>query len=147
MSANVYTIAIIYLLMTLIGIIENVKGPLILGIKDFYGVDYTMMGLFLSVGSFGFILATFFGGFLADKIGRKAVLLIGLFLIISGLVGISISPSFFLFLIFAFIMNLGMGTIEIGVNAIAVVVFIINQALMMNLLHFFMELEQLFHPI
>lgn len=146
MRKNAYAVVIIYLLMMLIGIIENVKGPLILNIKDFYRVDYTMMGLFLSIGSLGFILATFFGGFLADKIGRKPVLIGGLLLIILGLVGISISPSFIVFLIFAFIMNLGMGTVEIGVNAVAVVVFIINQALMMNLLHFFYGVGAIISP-
>ncbi|EMT39436.1 Fucose permease [Thermoanaerobacter thermohydrosulfuricus WC1] len=143
---NAYTIAIIYLLMMLIGIVENVKGPLIINIKTFYGVDYTMMGLFLSVGSFGFILSTFLGGFLADKIGRKSVLISGLILIIAGILGIFAARKFIVFLIFAFVMNMGMGLLEIGINAVASIVFIVNQALMMNLLHFFYGVGAIISP-
>jgi len=143
---NAYTIAIIYLLMMLIGIVENVKGPLIINIKTFYGVDYTMMGLFLSAGSFGFILSTFLGGFLADKIGRKSVLISGLILIIAGILGIFAARKFIVFLIFAFVMNMGMGLLEIGINAVASIVFIVNQALMMNLLHFFYGVGAIISP-
>jgi len=143
---NAYTIVIIYLLMMLIGIVENVKGPLIINIKTFYGVDYTMMGLFLSVGSFGFILSTFLGGFLADKIGRKSVLISGLILIIAGILGIFAARKFIVFLIFAFVMNMGMGLLEIGINAVASIVFIVNQALMMNLLHFFYGVGAIISP-
>ncbi|MBT1279139.1 MFS transporter [Thermoanaerobacter sp. CM-CNRG TB177] len=146
MNKNTYTIVIIYLLMMLIGIIENVKGPLILSIKTFYSIDYTMMGLFLSVGSLGFILSTFFGGFLTEKIGRKLVLLSGLLLILLGIIGISMAPNFILFLLFAFIMNMGMGSVEIGINAIAALVFIMNQAIMMNLLHFFYGVGAIISP-
>ncbi|WP_039931361.1 MFS transporter [Thermoanaerobacter thermohydrosulfuricus] len=146
MRKNAYTIAIIYLLMMLIGIVENVKGPLIINIKTFYGVDYTMMGLFLSVGSFGFILSTFLGGFLADKIGRKSVLISGLILIIAGILGIFAARKFIVFLIFAFVMNMGMGLLEIGINAVASIVFIVNQALMMNLLHFFYGVGAIISP-
>ncbi|HHY80580.1 MAG TPA: MFS transporter [Thermoanaerobacter sp.] len=146
MRKNAYTIVIIYLLMMLIGIVENVKGPLIINIKTFYGVDYTMMGLFLSVGSFGFILSTFLGGFLADKIGRKSVLISGLILIIAGILGIFAARKFIVFLIFAFVMNMGMGLLEIGINAVASIVFIVNQALMMNLLHFFYGVGAIISP-
>ncbi|ADD01491.1 major facilitator superfamily MFS_1 [Thermoanaerobacter italicus Ab9] len=146
MRKNAYTIAIIYLLMMLIGIVENVKGPLIINIKTFYGVDYTMMGLFLSVGSFGFILSTFLGGFLADKIGRKSVLISGLILIITGILGIFAARKFIVFLVFAFVMNMGMGLLEIGINAVASIVFIVNQALMMNLLHFFYGVGAIISP-
>lgn len=146
MRKNAYTIAIIYLLMMLIGIVENVKGPLIINIKTFYGVDYTMMGLFLSAGSFGFILSTFLGGFLADKIGRKSVLISGLILIIAGILGIFAARKFIVFLIFAFVMNMGMGLLEIGINAVASIVFIVNQALMMNLLHFFYGVGAIISP-
>jgi len=143
---NAYTIAVIYILMMLIGIIENAKGPLILNIKNFYNVDYTMMGLFLSIGSLGFILSTFIGGFLSDKIGRKKILIIGLFLILSGTIGIFISYKFLVFIIFVFIMNMGMGLVEMGINAVASIVFIINQALMMNLLHFFYGVGAIISP-
>lgn len=132
--------------MMLIGIVENVKGPLIINIKTFYGVDYTMMGLFLSAGSFGFILSTFLGGFLADKIGRKSVLISGLILIIAGILGIFAARKFIVFLIFAFVMNMGMGLLEIGINAVASIVFIVNQALMMNLLHFFYGVGAIISP-
>lgn len=54
------------------------------------------------------------------------------------------APNFILFFLFAFIMNMGMGSVEIGINAIAALVFIMNQAIMMNLLHFFMEWELLY---
>ncbi|MGB9679445.1 MAG: MFS transporter [Thermoanaerobacteraceae bacterium] len=146
MRKNAYTIAVIYILMMLIGIIENAKGPLILNIKNFYSVDYTMMGLFLSIGSLGFILSTFIGGFLSDKIGRKKILIIGLFLILSGTIGIFISYKFLVFIIFVFIMNMGMGLVEMGINAVASIVFIINQAIMMNLLHFFYGVGAIISP-
>lgn len=146
LKKNVYTILVIYLLMMLIGMVDNVKGPLITSIKTFYSVDYTMMGLFLSIGSFGFILSTFFGGLLADRVGHKLLLIIGTVLIIFGTFGISTSHSFIVFLIFAFIMNMGMGSLEMGINAVASMAFLVNQAVMMNLLHFFYGAGSIISP-
>ena len=136
-KSNIYTVAMIYILMMLIGVIENVKGPLMPIIKTYYHVNYMSMGMFLSAGSAGYILSTFIGGFIAEKFGHKFLLSIGLTLIILGILSFIFCSDFIVFLIMVFVMYLGVGSLEIGLNTAASLVFVANQALMMNLLHFF----------
>ncbi|MBP2070907.1 MFS transporter [Thermoanaerobacterium butyriciformans] len=134
---QIFIVILNYLLMLFIGLIDNIKGPIIAPIKSFYHIDYTYIGLLLFIGSLGFIIASFVGGIVVNRYGSKAALSGGLIFIILGILGYFLSPFFFAFAIFFFIMNFGLGMLEIGINATAAVAFIVNQALMMNLLHFF----------
>lgn len=134
---QIIVIVINYALMMMIGIIDNIKGPIIVPIKLFFNIDYTYIGLLLFLGSLGFIIASFIGGIFVNKYGTKTALIGGLLGIILGISGFSISHSYTIFLIFFFIMNFGLGMLEIGINATAAITFLVNQALMMNLLHFF----------
>ncbi|MBE0068752.1 MFS transporter [Thermoanaerobacterium thermosaccharolyticum] len=134
---QIFIVVLNYLLMLLIGLIDNIKGPVIAPIKSFYHIDYTYIGLLLFIGSLGFITASFIGGIIVNRYGSKAALSGGLIFIILGILGYFVSPFFFVFAVFFFIMNFGLGMLEIGINATAAVTFVVNQALMMNLLHFF----------
>ncbi|SNX53482.1 MFS transporter [Thermoanaerobacterium sp. RBIITD] len=134
---QIFVIILNYLLMMLIGIIDNIKGPVIAPIKIFYHIDYTDIGLLLFIGNLGFIIASFIGGIFVNKYGSKTALMGGLAAIIAGILGYFISTIFPVFITFFFIMNFGLGMLEIGINATAAITFVVNQALMMNLLHFF----------
>lgn len=134
---QIFIVILNYLLMLFIGLIDNIKGPIIAPIKSFYHIDYTYIGLLLFIGSLGFIIASFIGGIIVNRYGSKAALSGGLIFIILGILGYFVSPFFFVFAVFFFIMNFGLGMLEIGINATAAVTFVVNQAIMMNLLHFF----------
>ncbi|WKV10153.1 MFS transporter [Thermoanaerobacterium sp. CMT5567-10] len=134
---QIFIVALNYFLMFFIGLVDNIKGPVIAPIKSFYHIDYTYIGLLLFIGSLGFIIASFIGGIIVNRYGSKAALSGGLIFIILGILGYFVSPFFFVFAVFFFIMNFGLGMLEIGINATAAVTFVVNQAIMMNLLHFF----------
>ncbi|MDE4542757.1 MFS transporter [Thermoanaerobacterium sp. R66] len=143
---QIFIVVLNYLLMLLIGLVDNIKGPVLSPIKSFYNVDYTYIGLLLFIGSLGFIIASFVGGMIVNRYGSKMALSLGLVFIIIGILGYFASPIFFVFLIFFFCMNFGIGMLEIGINATAAVAFLVNQAIMMNLLHFFYGLGATISP-
>lgn len=126
-----------FAIMFMMGFTDGLRGPLIPGIRYTFGIDYTSVGTMLFFAGLGFLTATFFGGLLCDKYGQKKVLIFGFICIILGIAGISNSSSFVMFLLMMGLLNIGLGASEISANSLVSIIFVKNQAILMNLLHFF----------
>lgn len=123
--------------MLMMGYIDGLRGPLIPGIRQSFGINYSSVGAIFFIAGLGFLIATFFGGMICDKTGQKSVELFGFLCTISAIVGIFLSPVFGVFLFMMGFLNIGLGSIEIGVNSLISGIEVKNQAVVMNLLHFF----------
>jgi len=137
MKKNVALIILAFLMMATFGFITNIKGVVLPSIKDYFSITYGQIGLMLFIASLGFTLATFLGGLAGDKYGQKKVLLVGFLLLGLGMALMPLAESFYFLVMIMFINNIGMGTIEIGVNSLGAKIFLKNTAVMMNLLHLF----------
>lgn len=136
-NKSTFTIIIfIFLLMIMNAISENIRGVLIPVFKSEFGVKDTNIGIFLFIGSLGYVIATFIGGLLCEKVGQKKVLSIGIITMIFSL-GIFIKASIFeVLLLGMFIMNLGLAFTSIAVNTLIPVLLLSFQAILMNVTHF-----------
>lgn len=123
--------------MFMMGIIDSMRGPMIPGIRSTFDVSYSSIGGMLFIASLGFLISTFFGGVLCDKLGQKKVMYFGYMCVILGILGVSWSMNFGMFLFTMGFLNIGLGSIEMSVNSLVSIIFVKNQAVMMNLLHFF----------
>lgn len=137
MKKNTALIILAFLMMATFGFITNIKGVVLPSIKDYFSVTYGQIGLMLFLASLGFTFGTFLGGLAGDKYGQKKVLLVGFLLLGLGMGLMPLAESFYFLVIIMFLNNIGMGTIEIGVNSLGAKIFLKNTAVMMNLLHLF----------
>lgn len=129
-------IVFIFIMMILIATAENVRGVFIPLFKKDFSVNDTEIGLMLTVSSLGYIIFTYIGGILCQKIGQKKVFIAGFIFIIMSLLGLWTSYSYFMLLLSMFIMNIGLSLVSIATNTIIPLLFISFQAVLMNLTHF-----------
>lgn len=137
MKKNKLLFALAYSGMFMLGYIDGLRGPLIPGIRETFGINYTSVGTIFFSAGLGFLIATFFAGMFCDRLGPKKVLLFGYLIVISGIIGISLSPVFGALVFMMGFMNIGMGSVEIGVNTLVSGIEVKNQAVVMNLFYFF----------
>ncbi|MDF2547988.1 MAG: hypothetical protein K0R93_2886 [Anaerosolibacter sp.] len=124
-------------LMLVQGCIDNIRGVLIPSIKEAFMVSYTSIATMILVSTFGYIMATFTGGMMTDRVGQKKVILIGFAFVLAAIFGISTAGVYYLFVLAMFVLGYGIGLLTIGASTLAPIIFVKNQGVMMNLMHFF----------
>lgn len=133
---NLLPIIFIFVFMILGAFAENVRGVFIPLFKKDFSINDTNIGLILTISSLGYIIFTYVGGILCEKIGQKKVLTLGLLAIIISLLGLGLFKLYGLFLVSMFILNIGLALISIAINTITPILFVSFQAVLMNLTHF-----------
>lgn len=131
-----WIVAFMFLIMALNAVVDNTKGILIPVFKEVFNTNNTDIGLMISVGTFGYIIFTYIGGILCEKIGQKKVFLFGLIFMTSSLFLMSTAKTFPILVICMFFMNVGNAFLSIGINTLIPLIFISFQAIIMNLTHF-----------
>jgi fucose permease len=133
---NYVVIVFIFMLMILNAMAENTRGIFIPSFKSDFSIDNTGIGVMLFIGSLAYILFSYIGGVLCEKIGQKRVIMLGVSFMILSLIVLSVVDSYMGFLIGMFIMNIGLALISISINTIVPVLLISYQAILMNIIHF-----------
>lgn len=130
-------IVIAYFCMAVLGIIGTLKGASIPSIRAEFSVDYQQIGTMLFMSLLGSLVSTFVGGMLIEKQGLRRIFLfgIGMSIVSSGL--FYVMQSFSGVIIVHFILGLGYGSFQIGVNVLGGKIFVRNAATMMSLMHLF----------
>lgn len=133
---NYVVISFIFMLMILNAMAENTRGIFIPSFKSDFSIDNSGIGVMLFIGSLAYILFSYIGGILCEKIGQKRVIILGVSFMVLSLVFLSVVDSYMGFLIGMFIMNTGLSLASIAINTIVPVLLISYQAILMNLIHF-----------
>ena len=134
---NTRLIILAFTVMALFGFLMNLRGALIPSFRNSFNVSYSSIGLMIFVADIGYMIASFFGGVAGDKYGLKSVLTCGFVIVILSVLSMTYIDSFILLVIVMFLISIGMGSMEICLNALGARIFIANAAIMMNFLHFF----------
>jgi fucose permease len=122
--------------MALNAMAENTRGIFIPFFKSDFNIDNTGIGVMLFIGSLAYILFSYIGGILCEKIGQKRVIILGLSCMFLSLALLSIVEGYIIFLLDIFIMNIGLALTSIAINTLAPVLLLSYQAILMNLIHF-----------
>lgn len=129
------------------GISENIKGPALPRIQSEFGMTEVDLGLVLSLNSIGYLLASFYTGFMIRKWGMKITTQLAFAIMcVSGLL-LYVSLNAFHFAGSYFVMYLGNGMLEIALGILAGRIFTKNTGTMMNLSHFFYGLSSSLAPL
>jgi len=123
-------------MMALNAMAENSRGIFIPSFKSDFNIDNTGIGVMLFIGSLAYILFSYIGGLLCEKIGQKRVIILGLGFMFFSLISLSTGDSYTSFLVNMFLMNIGLALTSIAINTLVPVLLISYQAILMNIVHF-----------
>ena len=103
------TIALCFIVALIEGFDLQAAGTAAAGLRQTFDLDPKMMGWVFSVGIIGLLPGAFFGGWIADRVGRKkiligAVILFGVFSLLTAYV-----DSYYHLLLVRFMTGLGLG--------------------------------------
>ena len=133
-----FLIIFIFILMILDAVTENLKGVFLPIFKNDFNLNDGVMGVWLFIGSFGYIVFTYLGGLFSKKVGQKKVIISGIILCIISTFLFSVSyTSRVMLFIDIFLINGSLALCTIAINTLIPIIGIGFQAILMNLTHFF----------
>lgn len=113
--------------------------------QDFRQTDATF-ALFYFLSSVFYTLGALGGGFVAERVGRRGVLLAAIVLVCLGLGGEGVAPAWGLLIVAGMAVNLGAGAIDGGVNGLFLDLYRHARGGALNLLHMFFGIGALIAP-
>lgn len=111
-----YLIFIAYAVFIAIGMVSGLLNIAWTYIQESFGVTLDYLGILLTVGILGGLVAAFMSGAIIGRFGLRRMLLAGTLLAALGYAGIGLSPVWLILLAFAFIASLGKGALDAGMN-------------------------------
>lgn len=134
-----YPAALIMLFVAMImaAITENTKGVFVPGFKENFAVGNKEISYMIIGTAAVYMIATFIGGYLCEKIGQKKVFISGLVILLLTLIMMSFSKSFGMLTFWISLNSAGLALAGIASNTVLPVLVLSMQSLVMNLLHFF----------
>lgn len=127
----------LFVLMAMSAVTENSKGVFVPGFKEQFMVGDRAISYMIIGTSAAYMLASFLGGYLCEKIGQKLVLISGITVLFITLILMSISKSFLMLSFWIGLNSAGLGLVGIASNTLMPVLVLSMQSLVMNFLHFF----------
>ncbi|MBC2400184.1 MFS transporter [Clostridium tetanomorphum] len=115
---------------------ESTRGIFVPTFEKEFGVSDNQIAYIFTASSIAYILFTYIGGILCEKLGQKKVFIIGFISILISFIVLYFTYNFSLLIISMFLMNIGLSLNSISINTLVPILFISFQALLMNLTHF-----------
>lgn len=132
---NYIALAFLFIMMILAAIVENTKGIFIPVFKQEFGVnDNTISNMLISTSA-AYMVLTFIGGTLCEKIGQKKVFLIGLMVIALSLVFLSFTKNYLMLYTGMVVSSAGIAMVAISCNTILPIIALTAQNVIMNVMH------------
>ncbi|GAA0789458.1 MFS transporter [Hathewaya limosa] len=133
----IYLIIFMFALMILDAIAENIKGVFVPIFKSTLNINDSVIGIWLFVGSFAYIIFTYLGGLFSRKVGQKKVFISGMLFAILATFLFSITKSMGMLFVDTFLINAALALCAIAINTLIPFIAVSFQAVLMNLTHFF----------
>jgi fucose permease len=102
------------------GFSDNLKGPALPALLQELHFNYSIGGSILLGAYLGFLAASLIAGLLADAVGQKAVFVLAGVCLALGVTGFSSFASPILLLLSMVVLGFGLGSLELGCNALIV---------------------------
>lgn len=133
---NWRAIIFIFLIMAMIAVVDNTKGIFVPAFKREFGVDDNSISNMFIMSSAAYMLFSYIGGILSEKLGQKKVYILGILLNIISLFLLAASKTFVMLLIGIGLSSGGIALVAIASNTIIPIIVITAQAVIMNMMHF-----------
>ena len=136
-----------WLAMVTIGWTGLLIPSLIRSIKETFGQTDAGIGLVFLLYSLAYAAASFVGGALTERLGRRTVLTGAAILHGAGIVSLGLAPGWVLFVILTLPAGFGAGSLDGGSNGLFLDLFRAGRGRAMNLLHVFFSVGALSAPL
>ena len=136
-----------FLAFFIFGVVDVLKGSTLSAVLDEMGYSYSRGGLIVMTAYFGFVVATLATGFIADAIGKKAIIVIAALFYLGGISSYAAAGSLALFMAAFLLIGFACGSAELGSNYIIIDVQRRNPGLYLNLLTAFYGLGSMAAPL
>lgn len=122
--------------MISIALAENFRGIFIPEFKLKFAITDTDIGIIDSMGTLGYLMFTFIGSILCQKLGQKKVFIAGLSVMSISMVMYFLTNTSGMLYVDIFVLNIGLAFTSIAINTVIPVLAIGFQAVLMNATHF-----------
>lgn len=129
------TLVFLFIMMILAAIVENTKGVFIPSFKAEFGVNDNTISNMLILCSAAYMVLTYVGGTLCEKVGQKTVFLSGLTTMVVSLMILSGTKSYGVLLVGFAGTGAGLALTSIASNTILPMIVLSAQTIIMNMLH------------
>ncbi|HEX7557053.1 MAG TPA: MFS transporter, partial [Leptolinea sp.] len=119
------------------GILAASLGPVLPNLASNTASTLESTGTIFTAIFLGAFISQIGSGSLTDRIGPRPILIVGMILMSTGILGVSLSNSIILMLICGLIAGLGHGALDISVNTLIAKVFKDRSVAAVNLVNFF----------
>lgn len=136
-----------FLAFFIFGAVDVLKGSTLSAVLDEMEYSYSRGGLIVMAAYFGFVVATLATGFIADAVGKKAIVIIAAVFYLGGISSYAAAQSLILFIAAFFLIGFACGSAELGSNYIIIDVQRHNPGLYLNLLTAFYGLGSMTAPL
>ncbi len=140
------TILLLFVLMTSMGFIASIRGPILPVIQDEFCISFNSIGILIFFTGLGGQISFFFSGFGINKYGTKSIIVLGLFLMIISLIGIKFTYSIFYFVFFYTLVSIAFGCVVLGLNTMGSQMKNVPLAVILNITNLFFGLGALLGP-
>lgn len=123
-------------MMLMAAVIESMRGILVPSFKDLIGMNSTLVGTMLTLGSLGYVSATYLAGPIRQRWGNKRLMLLAAALLCCSAATLAFSTTYPVYVTGMVLMNLGLGLNSVGANVLLPMLIVSFQVLAMNSLHF-----------
>ncbi|MBA4384315.1 MAG: hypothetical protein C0410_06235 [Anaerolinea sp.] len=130
-------VAMTCLVFMVFGLFNGSIGPIVKELSNQTNSTLGAIGGVLTFLFSGALISMFVAGPLTDRFGKKVVMVISLFFLSAGIIGLCNAHSLPLMFFFFFFTGLGQGGMEVSGNLVVADAFPKNNTGIMNLLHFF----------
>ncbi len=132
----VLTLIVSFAMMITIAMSENAKGIFIPIFKSTFDINDVSIGWALLLMSFTYMIASYCGGRILERISRKTLIIIGGLFIIGGTFMLATASNLLLFYTSFIFTNTGMAFVSISINTLVSIMKVKSSAVVMNLIHF-----------
>jgi fucose permease len=130
-------VALTCLVFLVFGLFNGSIGPIVKELSNQTNSTLGAIGGVLTFLFMGALISMFVAGPLSDRVGKKVVMVISLFFLSAGIIGLCNARSLPLMFFFFFFTGLGQGGMEVSGNLVVADAFPKNNTGILNLLHFF----------
>jgi fucose permease len=116
------------------GFSDNLKGPVLPALLQDLHFNYSIGGSILLGAYLGFLVASLIAGLLADAVGQKAVFVLAGVCLALGVTGFSSFQAPVLLLLSMSVLGFGLGSLELGCNALIVELHSADKGRFLNLM-------------
>lgn len=136
-----------FLAFFVFGFVDVMKGSTLSAVLEEMDYTYSRGGLIVMMAYLGFVVSSLGVGFIADWMGKKAIVVLAALFFFAGIASYSAAQSLPLFMAAFFLIGFACGSAELGANYIIIDVQRRNPGLYLNLLTAFYGLGSMLAPI